>query len=67
MFALFLKDLLKIFFSSGVGKLPCKSKYATSVKLTLFANSSIGYPRYLSIPVSPLINVISLMHDPVFA
>src|SRR5690606_1839430 len=55
-------------FSSSLllGNSPQIRRRATSRKSALSASSSIEYPRYLKIPLSPSKNVMALRQDPVF-
>src|SRR5579875_3598481 len=48
-----------------LGNSPYINRYATSKKDEFVASSSIGYPLQRSIPFSPSMNVIELLHDAV--
>ena len=56
---------LKLSISEDVGSSPLKSSRHDSRKLDFSANSEISKPRYLKIPLSPSMKVISLSQDPV--
>src|SRR6185436_5915168 len=50
-----------ISYSDLVGSSPHKRRYAVSRKLLFSASCSIGYPRYLRIPLSPSMYVMVLL------